>query len=155
MRRTAAPRNTGNQPQQRESSNPFELLQVRHTLTEAQAHRTQQRVNYYEEIAQRTRLAEQQQSSSSGPQDIEAENPDFTQLEWTNDGYCADTRPYQIFPWCTYHKISWQLVTSDTTGLIWTRTIPSGQQEWLTGSILENGDWQFNQTREVNEIYPS
>ena len=155
MRRTAASRDTGSQPPQRTSSNPYELLQVRHALTEAQAQRTQQRVAYYEDAARRAQRREQQQSSSTGPIDIEAENPDFTQLQWTSDGYCSDTRPYQTFPWCTYHKISWQLVTSDTTGLIWTRTIPNGQQEWLTGSILENGDWQFNQTREVNEIYPS
>ena len=153
MRRTAASRNTGNP--QRASSNPYELLQVRHTLTEAQAQRTRLRIQYYENLARQGQLDEQQQSSSTvtGPTDIEAENPDFTQLEWTAGGYCPRTRPYQTFPWCTYHKICWHLVTSDITGLIWTRTIQNGQQEWLTGSILENGDWQFNQTREVSEIY--
>ena len=155
MRRSAA--SSPNDQAQSASTNPYELRQVRFALTQAQARRTQNRVDYYNNLASNTEANDQQQSSSTqtGPIDIESENPDFEQLEWISESASAHARPYATFPWCSYHKITWNLVTSDATGLIWTRTLLNGQQEWLTGSLLANGQWQFNQTREVSDIHPS
>ena len=155
MRRSAA--SSPNDQAQSASTNPYELRQVRFALTQAQARRTQNRVDYYNNLASSTEANNRQQSSSTqtGPIDIESENPDFEQLEWISESASAHIRPYATFPWCSYHKITWNLVTSDETGLIWTRTLLNGQQEWLTGSLLANGQWQFNQTREVSDIHPS
>ena len=154
MRRSAA--SSPNDQAQSANTNPYELRQVRFALTQAQARRTQNRVGYYNSLANSTEANNRQQSSSTqtGPIDIESENPDFEQLEWISESASAHARPYATFPWCSYHKITWNLVTSDATGLIWTRTLLNGQQEWLTGSLLANGQWQFNQTREVSDIHP-
>ena len=155
MRRSAA--SSPNDQAQSASTNPYELRQVQFALTQAQAIRTQNRVDYYNSLANSTEENNRQQRSSTqtGPIDIESENPDFEQLEWISESASAHARPYATFPWCSYHKITWNLVTSDETGLIWTRTLLNGQQEWLTGSLLANGQWQFNQTREVSDIHPS
>ena len=156
MRRSAASDNTGDHTRNAPRTNPYELRQVRHELTQAQAARTQNRVDYYNRLSTSTQADDRQQSSSThtGPIDVEAENPDFEHLEWISESASTHARPYATFPWCSYHKITWHLVTSDTTGLIWTRTILNGRQEWLTGSLLVDGTWQFNQTREVSDIYP-
>jgi len=157
MRRSAASDTTGNQTRNAPSTNPYELRQVRFELTQAQAIRTQNRVDYYNNLASSTEANNRQENTSTqtGPTDIESENPDFEQLEWISESASAHARPYATFPWCSYHKITWHLVTSDATGLIWTRTLLNGQQEWLTGSLLADGNWQFNQTREVSDIHPA
>ena len=154
MRRSAA--SSPNDQAQSANTNPYELRQVRFALTQAQAIRTQNRVNYYNNLSNSSPQSEAQQSSSTqtGPVDIEGENPDFQQLQWISESSSTHAKPYATFPWCSYHKITWNLVTSDETGLIWTRTLLDGQQEWLTGSLLANGQWQFNQTREVSDIHP-
>ena len=162
MRRSAASTPT-DQAQNSANTNPYELRQVRFALTQAQASRTQSRVEYYNALsnsityneAHESSSTQQSSSTTTGPIDIEGENPEFTQLQWIAESSSTHAKPYSTFPWCSYHKITWNLVTSDETGLIWTRTLLDGQQEWLTGSLLANGQWQFNQTREVCELYPS
>ena len=139
MRRSAA--SSPNDQAQSANTNPYELRQVRFALTQAQAIRTQNRVNYYNNLSNSSPQSEAQQSSSTqtGPIEIEGENPDFTQLQWIAGSSSTHAKPYATFPWCSYHKITWNLVTSDETCLIWTRTLLDGQQEWLTGSLLANG----------------
>ena len=67
----------------------------------------------------------------------------------------GDIKPFRTFPLCQQNNLYWKIAIKDESGITWTRFKPNGNQEWLTGSIRPDECWQFNISKEINDIFPS
>jgi hypothetical protein len=67
----------------------------------------------------------------------------------------GDIKPFRTFPLCQQNNLYWKIAYEDNTGITWTRFRPNGNQEWLTGSLLTDKYWEFNISKEINDLFPS
>ena len=67
----------------------------------------------------------------------------------------GDIKPFRTFPVCQQNNLYWKIAYEDDTGITWTRFRPNGNQEWLTGSLRPDKYWEFNISKEINDLFPS
>jgi len=142
----------------------FVLSRVKSTQTEELAERTRRRVQFYEQKVGNYPQEDYNQSSSEtifgSPNRAQKESFGLQPPEPTRSTTSSATQtdvhtPFRTVPLCAEHSTTWELVYRDNKGVTWTRFKRNRQQEWLTGTILPNNNWEFSLSLETNDFFPA
>ena len=142
----------------------FTLQRAKTTQREALAERTRNRVSFYEQQIGHYPESDNFQSSSSTytnrPTATQTRFPEHSRLQNTCTTSSASTQtnvhtPIRTVPLCQEQTTTWELVYKDNKGITWTRFKRNSQQEWLTGTILPNKNWEFSLSSETNDLFPA
>ena len=142
----------------------FTLERAKTTQKEALAERTRNRVSFYEQQVGNYPESDNFQSSSgtytSRSTTTQKRSTEHSTSQNTRTTSSASTQtnvhtPFRTVPLCQEHTTTWELVYRDNKGITWTRFKRNSQQEWLTGTILPNKNWEFSLSSETNDLFPA